>query len=299
MGSCLLLPGSWSCASRRAESPQVDPGATARLERLEVELGGRVGVFAHCPAATEVVVAHRADERFAMASTFKWSLAAATLELVDRGQLSLGTELRFSEKDLLEYAPFAREKLASGTMTVEEATRAIVTLSDNTAANLLLKKLGGPAGLTQFHRNLGDKQTWLDRNEPLLNMNLPGDERDTTTPQAMARAMEHVFSEHVLSVSSRKMLKGWLLASQTGAERLRAGFPEGVEFGDKTGSGNRAAVNDVGVLWLVESKPIFIASYFSGSSQTLKRLNAGHQEVARIIYDTLALPLLAVEQDRD
>ncbi len=243
-------------------------------------MGGRVGVFA-VGASREL--AHRADERFAMCSTFKWVLAAAVLARVDRTDLSLSERLRYGSTDLLEYAPVTREHLAEGAMTVDDLARAAVTVSDNTAANLLLAKVGGPKSVTQFVRALGDPVTRLDRDEESLNENQPGDVRDTTSPRAMVGLMREVLCGDVLSSASRERLLGWLRACKTGKNRLRAGFPQDWRVGDKTGTGERAAVNDVAVAFPPGRAPILVASYMSDGHAEFETLVAAHAEVAWVV----------------
>jgi beta-lactamase class A len=216
---------------------------TLRASTAGLLVGGRVGVFA-LDTGTGRQLAHRSDERFAMCSTFKWALAAAILARVDRAELSLDDRVPYGSSDLLEYAAATREHLAEGSMTVDALARAAVTVSDNTAANLLLAKVGGPAGLTHFVRSLSDPVTRLDRDEPALNANDPGDPRDTTSPRAMVGLMRRVLCGDALSTASRERVLGWLRACETGKDRLRAGLPPGWTVGDKTGSGGRNTIND-------------------------------------------------------
>jgi len=262
---------------RAAGSEQVDPFAN-----LEASVGGRIGVFA-LDTASGRNLAHRADERFAMCSTFKWALAAAVLERVDHGELRLDEAVHFTTKDLLEYAPITREHVASGQMTLGALAEAIVTVSDNTAANLLLAKVGGPAGMTAFFRKLGDAVTRLDRDEPMLNTNLPNDSRDTTSPRAMVGAMKSVLASDRLSPGSRKLLTRWMIDSKTGRDRLRAGMPGSWIIGDKTGTGNNGAANDLAIAWPPAREPIFVAAYLSDSQQPPDRLKAAHAEIGRIV----------------
>ena len=175
-------------ARARATStqPTATPSDVDALARIEQRIGGRVGVFA-LESSTGTCIEHRADERFAMCSTFKWALAAAVLGRVDRSALALEQPVSFGERDLLSYAPITRAHVAEGRMTIEALAHAVVVVSDNTAANLLLSQIGGPQGLTRFFHELGDNVTRLDRNEPTLNTNLPGDPRDTTSPRATTR----------------------------------------------------------------------------------------------------------------
>lgn len=168
-------------------------------------------------------------------------------------------------------------------MTVDALAQAIVTLSDNTAANLLLAKVGGPAGFTQFVRSLGDTVTRLDRDEPALNSNHPGDARDTTSPRAMVGLMRCVLCGDVLSPASRNHLLGWMRACDTGKDRLRAGLPPAWTVGDKTGTGQRGAVNDVAIALPPGRAPILVAAYLSDGEAGLAALTAAHAEIGRLV----------------
>jgi beta-lactamase class A len=262
----------------------------AAIAGIEKRLGGRVGVMALDTGSGETI-GHRADERFAMCSTFKWALAAGVLARVDSGELALDQAVHYEEDDLLEYAPVAHENFDrdtdAGTLTIEELCAAAVSISDNTAANLLLELLGGPPGLTRFLRRHGDEVTRLDRNEPSLNTNLPGDPRDTTTPRAMADTMRTILLGDTLSPESRDRLTRWLIDTQTGLARLRGGLPTDWAAGDKTGTGVNGAANDVAIVWPPDRKPILIAAYLSDSSAGPDALNAAHRKIAATVVQEL------------
>lgn len=274
-----------SCDAARAPAPATPPNPiplARSLAEIEAGVGGRLGVFA-IDTGTGRQWAHRPDERFAMCSTFKWVLAAAVLARVDAAALTLDDAVSYGSTDLLEHAPVTREHVTAGAMTVEALARAAVTVSDNTAANLLLAKLGGPGGpaaLTQFVRALGDHVTRLDRNEPTLNENAPGDPRDTTSPRAMVGLMQKVLCGDALSDASRARLLGWLRACETGKERLRAGLPGDWSVGDKTGTGARGAVNDVAIAVPPGRAPILVAAYLSDGPGSLSARVGAHVEVA-------------------
>lgn len=256
-------------------------GAHARLAGLERRHGGRLGV-AILDTASGRQVMHRGDERFLMCSTFKLLAVAAVLARVDRGAERLDRRVVIAPSALLEYAPVTRQHVGKPGMRVDELCQAAITLSDNTAANLLLASLGGPAAVTSFVHGLGDSVTRLDRIEPELNEGSPGDIRDTTTPAAMLATMQKVLLGDVLAASSRQQLIAWLLACKTGGEQLRAGFSRDWVVGDKTGSGSHGETNDVAVVWPPARKPLLVTSYYvdsSASSAERKRVLA---EVGRI-----------------
>jgi beta-lactamase class A len=268
-----------ACTPSRVRAPAPGPRSPAEIE---ASVGGRVGVFV-LDTGTGRQLGHRSEERFAMCSTFKWVLAAAVLARVDRGELSLNERVSYGAADLLEYAPVTRAHVAEGSMTIDALARAAVTVSDNCAANLLLPAIGGPAGFTQFVRSQGDPVTRLDRNEPNLNENGPGELRDTTTPRAMVGLMQHVLCGDALSPSGRARLIGWLRACETGRERLRAGLPAQWDIGDKTGSGPHGTANDVAIAQPPGRAPILVAAYLSGGSSGLRVLQSAHADIGRWI----------------
>lgn len=275
--------GGMACSPARLAAPTAKPGHTLpSVAEIEARVGGRVGVFA-VDTGTDRQFAHRADELFAMCSTFKWVLAAAVLVGVDRAQLSLEERVPYGAADLLEYAPVARAHVDEGSLPVEALARAIVTVSDNTAANLLLPKVGGPAGLTRFARTMGDPVTRLDRTEPSLNSNEPGDRRDTTSPRAMVGLMRRLLCRDALSNGSRGRLLSWLRDCETGKDRLRAGFPASWIVGDKTGTGARGATNDVAIAMRPDRAPVLVAAYMSEGGAGPAALQAAHAEVARLV----------------
>jgi beta-lactamase class A len=265
------------CRRTKAQAP-----ASLALAEIEEASGGRLGVFA-IDTGTGKELFHRPDERFSMCSTFKWVLAVAVLRDIARGVLSFQQRISFGEPDLLEYAPAARTHLTDGFMTVEALVQAILTLSDNTAANLLLRTVDGPAGLTQFIRDNGDSVTRLDRIEPLLNTNEPGDPRDTTSPRAMAQLMRRLLCNQALPEPYRDRLLSWMRACETGKNRLRAGFPRDWIVGDKTGSGLHNAINDVAIASPPGRAPVLVAAYLSGGSSTKDVLEATHAKVGNLV----------------
>jgi len=280
---CLVLIATLATVACRPPPtrPANDESSRAALAELEASVGGRLGVFA-LDLQTERELGYRADERFAVCSTFKWVLGAQVLELVDRGELALDEQVSFAPSDVLEYAPVVREHASEASLSVALLAEGAVVLSDNSAANLLLAKVDGPAGLTTFVRRLGDDTTRLDRTEPSLNENLPGDPRDTTSPRAMVGLGRTLLWGSALSASSRERLLGWLMASPTGKRRIRAGLPAAWKAGDKTGTCNESTANDVAIIWPPGRKPILLAVYLSEGRAELARLEAIHARVAEL-----------------
>lgn len=258
------------------------PNPAGRIGKLERSTGGRLGIFA-LDTLSGLTMTHRAHERFPMCSTFKFLAASAILSRVDHGKEHLDRRITYTKNDLLAYAPVTTKNLANGSMTVGELCAAAVDYSDNTAANLLLAALGGPAAVTAFARSLGDGVTRLDRKEPALNTAIPGDVRDTTTPDATAYVMRKLLLGNVLSESSRNRLNAWLLANRTGDDRIRAGVPKSWRVGDKTGSGDGGTRNDIAVLWPPHRAPIILTVYLTGSKVSAGAGDAAIASVARLV----------------
>lgn len=245
-----------------ATPPPPPPARAAdlpELAELETRFGGRLGVQA-VDTGSGRAVGHRADERFLMCSTTKAPLAALVLRRSVDDPGLLDRHVRYARSDLLEYAPVTTRGLATG-MTVADLCAAAVSVSDNTAANLLFAQVGGPQAVTGFVRGLGDPLTRFDRVEPALNDTGPGDERDTTTPARFADTLRLLTLGDALPAPQRGRLVEWMVATTTGAAQIRAGVPAGWPVGDKTGSGNRGESNDVGVVWPPGRAPVVVAAF--------------------------------------
>jgi beta-lactamase class A len=237
----------------------------ARCAAIEARLGGRIGVAALGPGPGRGI-GWRQHERFPMCSTFKLLAVAAVLARVDRGRERLDRFVAYGPGDLLPNAETTTAHVKEGGLPMGALCAAALQVSDNTAANLILASIGGPAGYTRFCRSIGDQATRLDRTEPALNTSIPGDPRDTTTPAAMARSLSAVLLGPALAPASRNRLLDWIKGARTGERRLKAGLPPGWTLGHKTGTGAHGSTNDIGILLPPAGPPILAAAYFTGSA---------------------------------
>lgn len=257
---------------------------SSRINELERASGGRIGV-AVLDTHDGRRFAWRGDERFRMCSTIKAPLSAAILRRVDQGRERLDRRVTYGPEVLMGNSPVVEKHLQDG-MTIGQLCEATITLSDNAAANLLFEALGGPSGgpaaLTRFLRAIGDQTTQSDRLEPALNGGAPDDQRDTTTPAAMAATWKTLLLEDALSPASRQQLRAWLIANKTGFRRLRAGLPPGWRVGDKTGNNGKDITNDVAIAWPPGRGPVIIAAFHDRGGDEDAR-NGVHAEVARAI----------------
>jgi beta-lactamase class A len=266
------------------------PGSTSdlanRILSIEQRTDARIGVAA-LDTTSGKRLDYRSEERFPMCSTFKLLAAAAVLKRVDEKQEQLDRFIRYDAKAILEHAPVAKAHLKDGGMTLGALCAAAIEQSDNTAGNLLLDAIGGPLGLTNFARAIGDEITRLDRKEPELNSANPGDERDTTSPAAMCADMQRLLLGKVLSESSRHQLEDWLRQNETGSLMIRAGVPKTWTVGDKTGRSGNGATNDVAIIRAPGRAPIIVAIYSSGSTSSAHDQPAIVAEAARAVVEFL------------
>jgi len=272
-GAMLLLAG---CAGKAAERPDPSPEFAAVAKAL----GGRLGVAA-IDTGSGVRIGFDKESRYAMCSTFKLPLAAAILAQVDAGKVGIRQQIAFTNAALLGDTPLA--DVDDHHITINDLCAAAVTLSDNSAANILLRQIGGPDALTAFARTQGDTVFRLDRTEPSLNADTPGDLRDTTSPEAMAALTAKLLATNALSLMSRARLLDWMSASTTGERRLRAGLPPLWKAADKTGTSGAGAVNDVAIAWPLNRAAIVIACFVDAPAATVDAREAAHVAVARIV----------------
>jgi len=280
-------PGSATPSSPAPAAPSsavaVDPAVEQAFAQLQTKHDARLGVYA-VDTGSGKTVAFRADERFAYASTFKALAAAAILDVTTMPELD--TVVRYSAADLVANSPISEKQVATG-MTLRQLCDAAVRYSDNTAANLLLRRLGGPADLDAALTAIGDNVTSVDRYEPALNSATPGDIRDTSTPRALAADLREFVLGDALATDDRAVLTDWLRRNTTGANVIRAGVPAGWVVGDKTGTGSYGSRNDIAVLWPPDRAPIVIAVLTSRTAPDAKPVDALVADAARVVVDAL------------
>nr|5AQ8_A Chain A, OFF7_DB12V4 [synthetic construct] len=250
----------------------------AKVKDAADQLGARVGYIELDLNSGKILASFRSEERFPMMSTFKVLLAGAILSRIDAGQEQLGRRIHYSQNDLVEYSPVTEKHLTDG-MTVRELASAAITMSDNTAANLLLTTIGGPKGLTAFLHNMGDHVTRLDRWEPELNEAIPNDERDTTTPVAMATTLRKLLTGELLTPASRQQLMDWMEADKVAGPLLRSVLPAGWFIADKSGAGERGSRGIVAALGPDGKPSRIVVIYTTGSQATMDELNRQIAEI--------------------
>ncbi len=265
------------------------------IAAIEQRIGGRLGV-ALVDNDGSLILSHRGSERFAMCSTFKAPLASVLFAAHEAGTVDMFAKFALKSEDSVPYMPFVEEKLKTKELvSLHELAGAAVMTSDNAAANLILNAVGGPQAFTAFTRAQGDDVTRLDRMEPELNENVPGDPRDTTSPEAMAKLMHKLAIEDASLNIDKLTLQKWMKESKTGASRIRAGLPKGWPVGNKTGTAMCGiARNDMAIIWPSTAKfaagPVFLTVYVDRPTAPAKEVDAAMADVARLGIKLIGLP---------
>ncbi|GAB3842302.1 class A beta-lactamase [Micromonospora andamanensis] len=277
-------PGTPTAPAPTASTPTASAApVTVDFAPLEREFDARLGVYA-IDTGTGRSVAHRADERFAYASTFKALAAGAVLAATSDEELD--RVVSYSRDDLVTYSPITERHVDTG-LSLRAIADAAVRYSDNTAGNLLLKQLGGPAGFKQVLRAVGDEVTEPVRWETELNAYVPGESRDTSSPQALATTLRAYAVDDALTPADRAVLVDWLKRNTTGDATIRAGVPDGWAVGDKTGSADHGTRNDIAVVWPPDRAPIVLAVLSDRVEPDAERDDALLARAAEVTIDAL------------
>jgi beta-lactamase class A len=278
VSSLPLLAAPALAADRFAPLRRAIPG-------IERAAGGPIGL-ALIDTATGARFMHRADQRFPLCSTFKLLLAARLLHGAQTGLWAMADRLAITRADMLNNAPFSQTRIG-GSASLLEMAEAMVVLSDNPAANLALARVGGPAAMTAWLRSIGDRITRIDRNEPEMNNEVPGDPRDTTTPATMLATCRRLLTAGPLNAANRAQLLAWMAASRTADTMIRAALPPGWHESNKTGAGSWHARNIVSIITPPNRASIWLAAYLFAAKSELEERNRQFVPLGRAIVESL------------
>jgi beta-lactamase class A len=253
----LTLAAVAAGAPKTVLADPADPlaGIDERIAAIEQRHNAYVGLFA-ADLEGGRSISHRGQQAFAMCSTFKGYASARVLQMIEQGALTLDHKVFVDPAEIVANSPRTQPR-AGGDMTLDELCQAALQVSDNTAGNLLLKTIGGPPAITAFARSIGDPSSRLDRWETALNSAVPGDPRDTSTPEALGGGYRDLLTGDALAAPQRQRLEDWMRANETSS--MRAGLPPGWTTADKTGSGDYGSTNDVGVAYDPAGRRVLLA----------------------------------------
>lgn len=264
-----------------------DDSILETVRTVESRLGGRIGISIHDTGSGQRWE-YRSDERFPLSSTFKPFACAAVLSRIENGSERLHRVIEITEEDIVTYSPVTETRVTTVGMTIAELCEATITLSDNTAGNLILESVGGPKAFTDYLRSIGDETTRLDRWETDLNEGKPGDKRDTTTPRAATTSLDRLLLGSTLSESSREQLTTWMENDKVADALLRSVLPETWRIADKTGAGGHGARSIIAVIWPPAENPILISIYMAESDASFAERNEAIAEIGAAIVTAVS-----------
>ena len=255
---------------------------TEKVQQLETGLNGTIGI-AILDERGQEIWHYNGTRRFPLTSTFKTLLCAKLLWDSEKNFLNLSSETVIKKENLVIWSPIT-ETMVGQRISLKSACSAAMTMSDNTAANIVLKDIGGPEALTRFLRTIGDSETRLDRYEPFLNEAARGDQRDTTTPLAIAQTLKNLVVGDTLSKSSKRQLQDWMNKNQVAGSLIRATLPVGWTIADRSGAGGSGSRAITAVVWPEPTRPIVIAIYITGTSASLEERSAAIARIGEMIF---------------
>jgi beta-lactamase class A len=280
--------GAPSASPRPTATRTTDPrseAAARALAALESQYDATLGAYA-VDTGTGRTIGYRQDDRFAYASTSKVLLAGAVLATATDEQLDATVPI--TTGDLVSYSPVTETMVGTG-MPLRDVIAAALQKSDNTAANLLFRQLGGPAGLEESLRALGDGTTEVERTEPDLNEAAPGDVRDTSTPRALAADLRSYALGDALPQDKRSLLVADMTGNATGDPLIRAGAPTGWTVADKSGAGSYGTRNDIAVLTAPGHSPVVMVVLSRKQAKDAAYDNALVADAAKVLSTALRL----------
>ncbi|TWI90438.1 beta-lactamase class A/beta-lactamase class A CARB-1 [Roseibium hamelinense] len=258
-----------------------------KLNELEQREDARIGL-ALIDTQTGTEFSFRGTERFALNSTFKAFACGALLSQAEAGGPNLSESRSIREDDLVSWSPVTKNRVGTDTITLRESCEATMVYSDNTAANIVLQALGGPAAFTAFMRDIGDRSTRLDRMEPDLNVVPAGTDQDTTTPEAAANSLKELITGELLAAPSKAQLIAWLSANTTAKHMLRPHLPEGWTIGDRSGASRDRKRSVIAVIYPPDQAPVFVAVYLHLEKPAgIAERDAIIAELGKSIFDSL------------
>jgi beta-lactamase class A len=262
-----------------------------QLALLEDRYNAKVGFYG-ANLGTNRILGYRENDLFAHCSTFKAYVAAQMLQKDQSGELKQTAEAYIDPAFFVPVASPITEPHVGGWLPLSDLCAAAVRQSDNTATNILVEMLGGPMSVTEFARSVGDDRTWTVRWELELNSAIPGDPRDTTSPRAMSTGFVNMLIGDTLDAPHRAQLLEWMRTIVTGDKRIRAGLPAGWSIADKTGGGDYASTNDIGLAFGPDGERLQLAVMTRTRSDDPKAplLDALIADVTRITVPWLLAP---------
>ena len=239
-----------------------------------------------------------ADKKLPMQSVFKFHIAMAVLDLVDKGKLSLDQKVFIKKSELLPetWSPI-REKNPEGNfeITLEETLKWMVSESDNNCTDIILRLIGGTKTVQDFINSKKIKNTQIKFNEDECHKILNLQYQNYTTTKSANNTLKAFYDKKIISKNSTNFLYKLMKETTTGKNRLIAGLPKGIEIAHKTGTsftenGMTPATNDIGIVTLPTGKKYAISVFISNSNENFDVNEKMISDISKVVYNELSNP---------
>lgn len=284
---CATSPGGNGSTAREKQTAMAAASIdlSAQLQQVERKYAARIGVSA-IDTGTGETISYRADERFGYTSSIKVLVAAGFLSVVPAGERNSVVTWTQEDIDAAGYSPVTSAHINDG-LPLSQLAEAAVRDSDNTAANIILKKIGGPANLQELLlRHAEDETSTIVNYEPDLNSIEPGSTYDTTSPAAFTADLRSFLIGSALEKGDRATLLDWMSGNATGDPLIRAGAPAGWIVADKSG-GAGGIRNDIAIVTPPDRAPIIITILTVKNAADNEYENATVADTAKIVLGAL------------
>ncbi|HWD89592.1 MAG TPA: class A beta-lactamase, subclass A2 [Mucilaginibacter sp.] len=264
-----------------------------QVKTISADAKGIVGVYAEV-LETHDTLSYNAHSRLVMHSVFKFPIAMTVLNLVDKGKYKLDGKIKLHQRDMAPkemYSPL-RDKYPDGTeLPLSEILNYMISQSDNTACDFMLKKLGGPQVVDDYVKSLGVKGIAIKASEADMASAWEVQYLNWGKPADLVKLLELFYSGKVLSPTCNDFLMKAMLATTTGPHRLRGLLPGDADVAHKTGTsptnkeGLTAATNDIGIITLPNGKHLAIAVMVCNSKADEATRDAVIAKIAKAAWD--------------
>lgn len=261
----------------------------SELSAVAESIPGLTGIYARTMAGGPALFKYNATHSFPSASTIKLLMMVAAFRAADANPAALHRRIRFNRSELIGGSDFLASQPDGKKFTVLQLIEPMITVSDNTASNMLISHFGF-AHLNAVARAAGMNDTHLKRH--FMDFAAIGVHMDNrTTPADMAQLcyqIERGAREGIPTVASpeacRRMIH--IMMGQTDRNKIPAGLPAGVAVANKTGEISGAR-NDVAIVDPFGDSP-YVLAVFTDRLDDYSGAISGIARVSKIVYERIA-----------
>lgn len=234
--------------------------------------------------------------RYPTQSVYKFHLALAVLDYLNKNNLTLDHQLYVKKGDLLPntHSPL-RDDYPQGEMylSVADIIRYTVSKSDNNGCDILFRLVGGTAVVDRYIRGLGLSEFAIAATEEEMHGPWEVQYTNWSTPYTAAQALEIFRTQDILPQPFHDFLWDTLAGTITGGNKIKALLPEGTFVAHKTGSsfrnaeGLKAAENDIAIIQLPDGRYYSLVVFVADSMES-NDVNCGIiAQISKVVYDSL------------